>query len=65
MSEFLVVANVEFEGIVATLTLNLRFLSLYSSVAQLVERQTVNLDVTGSCPVRGARTQIGPAASNV
>ena len=61
MSEFLVVANVEFEGIVATLTLNLRFLSSYSAVAQLVERQTVNLDVTGPSPVCGARTQIGPA----
>ena len=29
---------------------------LYSSVAQSVERQTVNLDVTGSSPVRGARS---------
>ena len=28
---------------------------VYSSIAQLVEQQTVNLWVTGSSPVRGAK----------
>ena len=37
--------------------------SLHSSIAQSVERMTVNHDVTGSSPVRGAnRKQVkGPA----
>ena len=31
--------------------------ALYSSIAQSVERMTVNHDVTGSSPVGGARTE--------
>ena len=32
--------------------------SIYSSIAQLVERMTVNHDVTGSSPVGGAKRQV-------
>ena len=35
------------------------FFVSYSAVAQLVERQTVNLDVTGPSPVCGAKARIG------
>ena len=33
---------------------------LYSSIAQSVERMTVNHDVTGSSPVGGAKTESRP-----
>ena len=35
--------------------------TLYSSIAQSVERMTVNHDVTGSSPVRGAKSKTHPS----